>query len=172
MGEILRAVLQDDCIFSRPKFYGARLAVPAVLAGAPPGQSQATITTFDKLGWFLLTSFYVGSTIGFTLGSFDWGLTSFSQNMALQDLQTGKLFYQSTPTNKGGPPGLIAASYATSQIELSEYPLFAPGERIKFIYTTNLLTGTGASPNYVDVLYGGIEYLMPGGGPLDGKASF
>lgn len=170
MGEILRAVLEDDCIFSRPKFYGARLVTIATNPGDSPF-TRSTITTFDKLGWFLLTSFYVGSTNGGTTGGDGFGLTSFSQNIELQDVQTGKFFYKSAPVNKGGQPGNIVGSFATSQVELTEYPLFEPGERIKFIYTLNVVSVFPTPIDYVDILYSGIEYLMPGGGPLDGQAA-
>lgn len=172
MGEILRAVLEDDCIFSRPKFYGARLVGIATNPGDPPGATRSTITTFDKLGWFLLTSFYVGSTGGGTLGTTGAGLTAFGDSMELQDVQTGKFFYQSRPINIGGPAGNLVGSFQTSQVELPEYPIFSPGERIKFIWTQNIISVFPEGPTYMDILYSGIEYLMPGGGPLDGKASF
>jgi hypothetical protein len=167
MGEILRATLEQSCVFSRPKFYGARLVVPA---STQIGLQRSTVTTFDKLGWFLLTSFYVGSTGTGTLGTSGFGLTSFGNNMQLQDVQTGKFFYESHPVNKGGPPGVQVGSFATSQVELSEYPLFGPGERIRWIYTLQVFLTGSPGADYADILYSGIEYLMPGG-PSYGQAS-
>jgi hypothetical protein len=165
MGEILRAVLEQSAVFSRPRFYAARLVVPAP---PPTGVTRSTVTTFDKLGYFLLTSFYVGSTLGGTLGTTGFGLTSFSNNMQLQDVQTGKYYYDSHGSF-GGPPGNIVGSFSTSQVELSEYPLFEPGERIRWIYTLNV-AGTVLQQNYIDICYSGIEFLMPGG-PTNGAAS-
>lgn len=165
MGEILRAVLEDSGQFSRVKFYGARLYLPGT---TQQGLPRSTVTTFDKFGYFLLTSFYLGGMSGGTPGINGAGLDGFANNIQLQDLQTGKLFYSSSP-ERGGPPGVAVASWGSSPTELPQYVLFEPGERIRLIYTWNILQG-GAGPDFVDVMYSGIEYLMKGG-PKDGRPS-
>lgn len=166
MGEILRAVLEESCQFSRPKFYGARLNIPATLQ---QGLTRSTVTTFDMFGWFLLTSFYVGGDSGVDLSTNNMGgLAAFAANIQLQDLQTGKVFYDSAPSH-GGTPGLLVGSYSTSPTELPEYPLFGPGERIRLIYTyTGLLQTGGPFPDFVDICYSGIEYLMLSPGAANG----
>lgn len=165
MGEILRAVMEQSCTWSRVRFYSARLHVPA---GAAVGASFSAITTFDKFGCFLLTSFYVGSTVGGTRFVPAFGLNSYSHPMQLQDLQTGKNFFKSTAV-VGGPVGMNVASYASSPVELEEYPLFGPGERIRWVYTVGP-GGVGTDGDFADICYSGIEYLMPGGVP-DGRPS-
>lgn len=163
MGEILRAVLQQSAQFSRPRFYSARLAIPA---GLSIGQSRSTVTTFDTFGYFLLTAFYVAATQGQMSGGPPWGLTSFTEQMKLQDMQTGKFLFLETP-DRGGPVGSAIASLASSPLELTQYPFFEPGERIRFIYTINSTFPT--TENYIDVCYSGIEYLIASGGAANGS---
>lgn len=164
MGEILRAVLEQSAQFSRPKFYGARLYLPGT---AIRGQTASTVTTFDKFGYFLLTSFYLGGQSGGAPGINGAGLDAFANNVQLQDPQTGKFLYQSSP-DRGGPPGVLVASWGASPTELAEYRLFEPGERIRLIYNWNILQPLPTIPDFVDACYAGIEYLMPGG-PPDGS---
>jgi hypothetical protein len=156
MGEILRAVLENECVTSRPKFYAGRIVIP-LPANTP--KVQSTITTIDKTAWFLMTSFYVGSSggTGGISGSFGNGLLGFGTNMTLENVQTRQQYY---PGPGGGPPGLIIAAYQSSPFELTNYILLAPGERIKWTLTEYNIP-FDVQTSYFDICYAGIEYLMP-----------
>lgn len=158
MGEILRAVLESECVTSRPKFYAARMTIP--LVPPPPPGVQSTVTTFNKTAWFLLTSFYVGATTIGVLGTQGWGLLNFGgQTMQLENVQTRKQFYLAPPLT-GGVAGILVGSYNGSPVELPAYELFAPGERIKWT-VTDFRIPFQAATSYFDICYAGIEYVMP-----------
>lgn len=164
MGELLRATLEQSCVWSRPRWYGARILFPS--AGAFP-VSRSTTTTFDKTGYFLLTAFYVGMIDVTAVGpQTNWGLPAGSLNMQLQNSQSGQEYYYNPVSGPvGGPMAFTLASYLASPVELEEYPVFGPGERLKWTLTRTALVSAVGAAIPADICYAGIEYLMPGGFP-------
>jgi len=157
-GEILRAVLESECVTSRPKFYAGRMVLPTP-ANTP--REISTVTTIDKTGWFLLTSFFV-QTIGGD-GGFSGPINGpgtmldFNTQMTLENVQTRQQYY---PGPGGGTLGNLLASWQSAPTEISDYLLFAPGERLKWTVTAWNYPFV-VRDSWWDICYAGIEYLMP-----------
>lgn len=161
MGEILRAMYDNAAMSKRTAFYGDHLQFTMPASGTI--NLQGTTKTRQS-SFFLMTSFgaMLSGPENGTASDYCFRLQPYPFSISLLD--TNKVFYRSTIPGKA-PALTLTASLAYGQVPLEEYIPVDPGETIGWAMTpfVNLSGGPFVGGTYnIDVLYMGIEYLMPG----------
>jgi hypothetical protein len=138
-GEILRAVLDQSCAYSAPKFYTIDFLG---VAGGAQDVSSFLQTKQDR--YFLVT--------GLALGMFATGngyVENTPAQLQVKILRSSRILY-----NNGNIPNLLCGQDFNAQVTFPEYILIEPAETI----LANIITAAGvAAASYTLTLYG-IEY--------------
>ena len=177
-GEILRAVLEETCLWSRPAFYGDhQTALFNGAGGAPPTVLSGIIRT-RPTSFFLCTSIAVSLTDQTRLSSADgltalWAPYNNPFPFTLTNQATGKPYNIGKGLGAGaggGMPVNLFTNYPVSPIALPTYIYLPPQQFLEYSLSVTQITVSGgqAVPAdqdtiQVDVLLQGIEYQMPGG---------
>lgn len=146
MGEILRAVVDEQCLFARPRFYVGTVAMAAQTAGVTI-EGNIRIQENTQFLWTSFGFYHKGSVAGVL--STDFGALS---QVAFRDFSTGRRF--SNVSNIS----VLSNTYPFGVTEQEEYPLFPGNYRLGWTVTPLIVRDTDA----YYLLFGGIEYVMPG----------
>lgn len=156
MSEVLRAILDFNCVDSRPAFYSSQVAVDAPATGLALGRRIATIqckidTYFLAMG-AVQDCCYVNAA-----GPYLWEAKAFPSTWQIRRASTGERFSQT-------PQLQVLQTYNLNNfVTWDEYILFSPGELISI--HEDVRTGTIAIPvtAYSFVTLMGVEFQMPAG---------
>jgi hypothetical protein len=154
MGEILRAIMEKNCIYSQSAFF--TLPLTLVTSGAPPsiGRRQAsarwkTDSWFLILGWAQFTAFQ-------NVGLFGWASRMEPATFVLQKGNNLEQFEFNGPAPKVNHNDTL-----NNFVSLSEYPLLEPGELLTVIEDVQV-TNTGSPFTRTTYLtMQGVEFQMP-----------
>jgi hypothetical protein len=154
MGEILRAVMEKNCVYSQPSYFSIPLSL--VTSGAPPsfGRRQTSVqwktdSWFLVIGWAQFTAFA-------NVGLFGWQPPLYPSTFVLAKGNNLEQF------EFGGPaPAANHNANLNDFVSLAEYPLIAPGELVT-VFEDVQLTNTGSPFTRTTTLtLAGVEYQMP-----------
>lgn len=153
MGEILRAILDQNAVDSRPAFYGAQISITAAGGAVAFGNRQTSIACKADT-WFLVMGYMLDSaqSVAGANGWFNRLDPSQVQLVRGGNLQSFSASPQMTPNINNDLNNFVT---------LDEYVLFEPAELI----TLNLFVRTNAVPVgavlWHLVTLAGVEYQMP-----------
>lgn len=163
MSEILRAILDANCVDSRTAFYCASLSYAVPSTGAITfGDRRASIACKSDT-WFLCQGAAMETGFFVPGGPYDW------------DNRGGQALFQIKRANNGEVfsntmlPRTLANDNLSHFAQLDEYILFAPAELI-LIEERVAVTTSNPSPGtrYAFVTLQGIEYQLPAGMRIPG----
>lgn len=161
MGEILRAIMSQNCIDSRPAFYSLALSYAIPTAALALSRRQASLQCKSDT-WFLVTGWTQDSANLFSPGNpYSWESVAFPSTFSVERASTGEK-WQLTPTAQ-----VIQNYNLNNFVSLAEYPLFAPAELIIVQEDLRSTIAGGAGDTEVAfVTLQGVEYQMPAGREL------
>ncbi len=154
MGEIIRAVMEKNCIYSQTSFFSLPLTL--VTSGAPPsvGRRQASVqwktdSWLLVIGWAQFTAFANVGIIG-------WAPPLAASTFVLAKGNNLEQF------EFGGPaPASNHNENLNNFVSLPEYPLIAPGELVT-VFEDVQVTNTGSPfTRTTTVTLAGVEFQMP-----------
>lgn len=156
MSEVLRAILDHNCLDSRPAFYAAQIITAVPNTGVVTlGLRRATITCKSN-AWFLCMGAAEDSGFFNPGGPYIWDAKAASRTFQISRGNTGEAF-------SIRPQQQSLINYNLNNFNtLEEYILFEPAELIQ-VDVDIRLTSTANITAYSFVTLMGIEYRMPPG---------
>jgi hypothetical protein len=168
MGEVLRAILEENCVDSRVAFYAAQVTAPLLATG--PGWSLALASIPCKIDtWFLCVGWAFSGALT-NAPSVRWvgpgALASFQVSRA----NNGEMFQQPvvSPLVNSGTilpqiPSILQNFNCNDFVSLDEYVLFEPGELIQIAMSLDQNTAGGAGTVESFLTLQGVEYQFADG---------
>lgn len=156
MSEVLRAILDHNCLDSRPCFYAAQLIQPPAVGGAIVYSRRQLSIRCKSDSYFLAMGYCLDSGINQGPGSnSQWQLRYVASQFQIVRASNGEAFLLSAQ-----PTGNIN-NCLNNFITLDEYILFDPSEliQINMDIRTNTTTAGNILLDFVTLM--GVEYKMP-----------
>ena len=156
MGEILRAVMEKNCIYSQPSFFSIPLSL--VTSGAPPSFARRqTSVQWKTDSWFLVIGWAQFNAFA-NVGIFGWAPPLAASRFVLAKGNNQEQFEFNAPAPAANHNGNL-----NDFLSLPEYPLIAPGELVT-VFEDVQVTNTGSPfTRTTTVTLAGVEYQMPPG---------
>jgi hypothetical protein len=154
MSEVARALLDANCIDSRPAFYSAQLTYALPATALAIGRRQATIPCKSDT-WFLCQGATQDNGIWLTAGTpYRWEAKAFPTTFQIVRANTGET-YSNTPQQ------MVLQNYNLNNFSgFDDYIVFRPAELIQIV--EDVRTGAAAAlTNYAFVTLMGVEFQMP-----------
>jgi len=175
MGELLRGVLEKNCLKSRPAWYASEKTYGPLTVGAQPTLTGAVrirkqthfllmgfnyqIVNFDPAG-NIFQPVFLGAQVGFSLPG--------PNTVQLSQLDTSDQFYQCSPFGTSTIAQNVVSN-TNQPITFDEYRYFEPNHRLGYTFTDASSTFGGTRVSTLTMVFFGIEYLMKG--DANGQAS-
>lgn len=156
MGEILRAVCDETCVYSQPAFYVGRVTQFATLGGTRLQVRRQAYIQCKNDTWFLMMGWSQSIAIGAATPPYfdtktDPVAFSVQDGRSGESYSTGQLLHSNAGFN------------LNNIITLPEYVLWSPASLIVFSMDVPSQNTDAAVNDDTWVTLSGIEYLMPTG---------
>jgi hypothetical protein len=156
LGEVLRAILDQNCVWSKPAFYSLPIITVTTVTGAVTfGRRQVSIPCKTDC-WFLVQA-WAQVSYNFSPGGAGTDPKAEASTFSVQRTGNQEAFAISPQIKSNQNYNL------NNLATLDEYVLFAPGELITLIEDVQI-TNTATVHSYSTfVVLTGVEYKMPAG---------
>jgi hypothetical protein len=158
MGEVLRAILERNALYSQPSLWSIPIATTTTVAGAAPGFSRRQTSAqwkvdswFLAVGWTQLASFERAAARG-------WSSIMQARTFLVSKGQNREPFELSGPA-----PAAVHNDNLNDFLTLPEYVLFAPGELVTLNEDVETTDPANELSIVTTVVLQGIEYQFPAG---------
>jgi hypothetical protein len=154
MGEILRAVMEKNCVYSQASYFSLPLSV-ASTPGTPSFARRQTSVQWKTDSWFLVIG-WAQFTAFANVGILGWSPPLYPSTFVLAKGNNQEQFEFNAPS-----PAALHNGNLNDFVSLDEYPLIAPGELVT-VFEDVQTTNTGSPfTRTTTVTLAGVEYQMP-----------
>jgi hypothetical protein len=154
MGEILRAVMAKNCLYSQPSYFSIPLSL--VTSGAPASFARRqTSVQWKTDSWFLVIGWAQFGAFA-NVGIIGWNPPLFASTFSLAKGNNQEQFEFSGPA-----PAVNHNGNLNNFLSLTEYPLIEPGELLTVFEDVQITNAGSPFTRTTTVVLAGVEYQMP-----------
>lgn len=157
MGEILRAIMERNCIWSQPAIFNLPLSLTTTVAARSFARRQAS-ARWKSTSWFLAIGAAQFTSFDNGVNSQGWATKMEPSTFLLQRASNAENFELNAPAPKSNHNDNL-----NNFVSLMEYPLFQPGELVTVFEDVVVTDPVAAFLRVTTLALQGVEYHMPPG---------